>query len=210
MESLIDKPSLVGKAGRYSSALTTGTLLHTESVRIAELYLETEDWRKVRASAVMENLLQARTVSSLKKLCAEVISRLRLLTRSELVLLIKGTRHEQLQLLWIALAKRYRLVFEFGAEVLSEKVLRLDLQFTPHNYDQFFSEKAEWHEELASLSPGTQAKLRQNLIKILHETELLTMDNRINLILVSRKLFEGMSRDSKCYVKAFAFMQVEK
>ncbi|WP_039960780.1 BrxA family protein, partial [endosymbiont of Riftia pachyptila] len=75
------------KNNRYSMSFTTGSLFHRESVKLAALYFKLKDWNAVRDKVISENLLQARTLNTSKRVCREIISRLKKLNSSELELL---------------------------------------------------------------------------------------------------------------------------
>lgn len=62
---------------RYSMSFTTGSLFYRESVNMAKLYLDLGDWGSVRDKVIAENLLQARAINSLKRVCNEIVSRLK-------------------------------------------------------------------------------------------------------------------------------------
>jgi hypothetical protein len=79
---------------RYSMSFTTGSLFHRESVKLAALYLDLGDWNSVRDKVIAENLLQTRTLNTLKRVCREVISRLKMLSPGELEFLTEGSHHE--------------------------------------------------------------------------------------------------------------------
>ena len=91
---------------RYSMSFTTGGLFHRESVNLTKLYLDLGDWNSVRNKVVEENLLQARTQNTLKRVCSEVVSRLKLLGLGELEFLNQGSHQEQAHLLWLAVCRR--------------------------------------------------------------------------------------------------------
>ncbi len=61
---------------RYRMSFTTGGLYHRESVKLDAIYLDLRDWTFVRNRVIANNLLQTRTLSSLKRVCREVLSRL--------------------------------------------------------------------------------------------------------------------------------------
>jgi hypothetical protein len=197
----------VGRMGvmdtKYSVSFARRALLYQESLKLAELYLELGDWSTVRQNVLASNLLQARTSSTSKKLCTELISRLKTLTVDELAVLTDGTREEQCYVLWLAVCKRYRFVFDLAVEVLREKYLRLDLELTKDDYDRFFNDKAEWHEEMANLSEESRKKVRQTVFQLLRESGLLTRKNTINPPLLSSRFVEAVCRDSREYLSLF-------
>jgi hypothetical protein len=160
-------------------SFTTGTLLYTESMTVAKLYVESGDWNQVREIVLADNRLQMRTENASRRIWQEVSSRLKRLTADQLALLLDGSRPEQNLLLWLAVCKRYRFIHDFAADILREKFLRGDLHLSYEKYDAFFYNKAEWHLEVAAVAPSTQRKQRQVVFKMLREAELLTADNRI-------------------------------
>ncbi|MDD4180637.1 MAG: DUF1819 family protein, partial [Victivallaceae bacterium] len=99
---------------RYSMSFTTGSLFLRESVKLVPLYLDLGGWDAVRDKVITENLLQTRTLNTLKRVCREVISRLRVLSPNELEFLVEASHQEQAYLLWIAACRRYRFIADFA------------------------------------------------------------------------------------------------
>ncbi|OSQ35812.1 DUF1819 family protein [Thalassospira sp. MCCC 1A01428] len=188
---------------RYSMSFTTGSLFHHESVKLAVLYLDLGDWNSVRDRVIAENLLQTRTLNTLKRVCREVVSRLRTLSPAELELLVEGSRQEQAYLLWLAVCRRYRFVADFAIEVLRERYITLKADLTHEDFDSFFNRKSEWHLELDEITPATRSKLRQVLFKMLREADLLASNSMINAAMLSPRLLDvfhqGSRRDVLCF-----------
>ncbi len=180
---------------KYSMSFTTGGLFHHDSLKLAKLYLHLDDWGLVRHKVIDENLLQARTLSTLKRVCREIISRLKTLHSSELQFLIDTFQQEQAYLLWIAICRRYRFIADFAVEVLRERYITLKNNLNHEDFDAFFNRKSEWHEELETITPATRNKLRQVLFRILREADLLTANNNINAAMLSSSLLDVMSDD---------------
>lgn len=149
-------------------SFTTGGLFQRESIRLAELYLNLEDWGAVRDKVITSNLLQARMANTSKRISREIISRLAMLSANELNLLVHGYPQEQAHLLWIAVCRRYRFIADFAIEVLRERYISLKNDLTYENFNSFFNRKSEWHLELEKITHATRNKLRQVLFKILH------------------------------------------
>lgn len=177
-------------------SFTAGGLLHRESVIVAEVYAQLNDWVKVRQEAISTNLIQARTQSSSIRVYREISSRLSLLTEEQLQILYDGLRKEQNLILWIAACKRYRFIHEFAAEVIREKFLRMDIEITLEDYDSFFYDKAEWHEELESLKDTTKKKLKQVVFRMLREAELITSKNVIIPVILTRRVALAIMNDN--------------
>ena len=173
---------------KYSMSFTTGALLHQESVNLAGWYLEKCDWNGVRDEVISRNLLQARTANSAKRIYREICSRLKCLNRDELELLVEGDHQEQAYLLWLAICRRYRFLYDFSAEVIRERFLTLRYDLGYEDFDAFFNSKMEWHEEMERITTITRNKLRQVTFKMLRECELLNSDSSIVPALLSSRL----------------------
>lgn len=171
-------------------SFTTGGLFNRGSVKLTALYLDLGDWDAVRDKAIAENVLQARTQSTLKRVVREVVSRLKTLSQGELAFLVEGSYHEQAYLLWLAVCRRYRFIADFAVEVLRERYITLKTDLNHENFDSFFNRKSEWHLELDEITPATRSKLRQVLFKILREADLLTADNMIHSAMLTPRLLE--------------------
>lgn len=182
--------------GRYSMSFTTGSLFHRESVKLAELFLDLGNWKSVRDTAIAGNLLQARTLNTLNRVCSEVISRLKNMCRDELRLLVGGTNQEQVYLLWIAFCRRYQFVAEFAVEVLRERYITLKADLNPEDFDSFFNRKSEWHPELDKISQATRFKLRQVVFRVLGEANLLTPNHLINAAMLGPRLLNILNAES--------------
>lgn len=155
---------------RYRLSFSVGGLLVREAGVAAAEFQRLGDWTLVREALDEDNLLQARTASSGRRLAREVVQRLGELTGPELELLSEGTQSERSHLMWVAVCRRYALVGEFAEEVLRERFLILARSLDHDDFDQFMRQKEIWHEELADLADSTYRKLRSNLFLMLHES----------------------------------------
>lgn len=178
---------LMNKTG-YHLSFTSGGLCLYESRLLAELYLDLGDWQSVRDKAISDNLLQARTISSLTRSCREVISRLKTLHQAELAFLVQASPQEQAYLLWIAVCRRYPFIAEFAIEVLRERYITLKNDLAFDHFDAFYNRKSEWHPELDKISTTTRNKLRQVLFRMLREADLLTSGNSIKSAMLTQRL----------------------
>lgn len=185
------------RVNRYSMSFTTGSLFHRESVKLAALYLELGDWNAVRDKVISNNLLQTRTLNTLKRVCREVISRLKTLSIEELNFLVEANPQEQGYLLWLATCRRYRFIADFAMEVLRERYITLKTDVNHEDFDSFFNRKSEWHAELDAIQPTTRNKLRQVLFRILREAGLLASNNIINAAILSPELLNAISHNNR-------------
>lgn len=184
---------------KYRMSFTVGGLLLRESLLIADKHSALVDWDTVGNIVIVDNLLQSRTLSTLKRVCREAISRLKMLSPSELDFLLETSHQDQAYLLWLAVCRRYRFIGDFAIEVLRERYITLKSDLTYEDFDSFFNRKSEWHLELDEITPTTRSKLRQILFKMLREADLLTAKNMIHAAMLSPRLLElihqGRSRE---------------
>lgn len=177
-------------------SFTTGSLFHQESVHLAAIYLELCDWKAVRDRVVEHNLLQTRTLNTLKRTCREIISRLKLLSSNEINFLVEASHQDQGYLLWLAICRRYEFIADFAVEVVRERYVSLKWDLKHEDFDTFFSRKTEWHEELDIIASTTRSKLRQVLFKMLQEADLLSSNNNIIAATPSPRLLETIKLGS--------------
>jgi len=185
---------------RYNMSFTTGGLFFNESLRVLDIYKDKQNWKETQRVAVADNLIQARTRSSAVRRVREICSRLKGLTVKELDLLATGSTQDQYFLLWVAICKRHKFIADFATKVLREKFLKMDLVLETTDYDMFFEDKAEWHEELEQLADSTKKKLRQVLFKVMREAEILSTDNMIIPGLLTLELAKVLEDDNPTWL----------
>lgn len=178
----------------YSLGFTTGAALLRESVTTAQLYDDHKDWNVVREIAIKNNVFQARTQSTAKKIYREVSKRLGNLRGSEIELLAQDDENQVKTLVWLAVCRQYRLIKEFATEIIVPKFNAAQIQVGHEDYDAFFNQKAEWHENLDSSSDNTRYKARQVLFLILkdcgvvganHEIQNQLLDDRVKQLIIA-------------------------
>jgi hypothetical protein len=188
---------------RYALSFTSGALLMREAVIAAPLYLRERDWSKVRVLIDEDNLLQARTVASGRRLAREVSQRLALLSDDELELLVEATATERGHLLWAAACRRYDLIGEFAEEVLRERFLLLTAALDYDDFDSFVRSKALWHNEVADLKDSTLRKLRSNVFRMLAEAGLLSKNGHILQAVLSERVADALASRTPSDVRFF-------
>ena len=190
-------------AERYKLSFTAGALLVREAGVAAPLYLDTRDWSTVRAMLDDENLLQARTIASGRRLGREVVQRLAGLTDEEVALFVDSTAIERGHLMWAAACRVFDLIGEFAEEVLRERFLLMTPTITPDAFDSFVQSKALWHEELTALADSTRKRLRSNLFLMLREAALVSEDGDIILTVLSQRVAAAFAANNRNDVRFF-------
>jgi hypothetical protein len=188
---------------RYALSFTSGSLLATEALVVAPIYLRDRDAQGVRLRVVADNLLQARTEATSRRRGREVVQRLSVLSDNELALLIDSTPSERGHVLWAAACRQYSLIGEFAEEVLREQFLLLVPHLGYDDFDSFIRGKALWHEELATLSDASLRKLRSNLFRMMIEAGLLTEEGHIEPALLSIRVTACLNERTPSDIRFF-------
>ncbi len=181
---------------RYKLSFTTGGLFVHESIALASLYLDLDDWNAVREQVIKDNVLQTRTLSTLHRTTREIIARLEYLTHDELAFLVLTSVQDQGYLLWIAICRYYRLIGDFTIEILQERYRSLKGELNQLDVDAFFNRKSEWHPELEGIKPATRNKLKQVLFRILRDAGLLGSGNSILVAMPSPQLLNILVKNN--------------
>lgn len=177
---------------KYKLSFTAASLSIREAVNIAEVYLQNKNWAKTKQIIKDKNLLQSRTNSRTIRVARELIQRLENLTDAQIELLVSGNPTEQKYLLWFAVCRTYALIKEFAVEVLHEKYTSRSMKLTELDYDAFFNRKADWSEDLNQITTSTRKKIRQVMLLMMKEADLLTDDNLIIRAMLSSRLVEAL------------------
>ncbi|PIV38914.1 MAG: DUF1819 domain-containing protein [Candidatus Omnitrophica bacterium CG02_land_8_20_14_3_00__42_8] len=188
---------MISKKTKYHMSFSTGGLFHQDSVRIVMLFPGAGNWEKVRETVIDENILQTRTLASSQRISREICARLALLSDKELAVLINGSSQDQAYILWLAVCRRHRFIYEFAVEVLREKFLTLQHELNHEDFDAFFNAKASWDDALEHISDSTRKKLRQVLFKIMREAGLLTPENLIIPAILSSDVIKAIESTSQ-------------
>lgn len=171
-----------------------GGLFYEHSLLITKLYLLSSNWNEVFKNILDENILQARMQSSAKRIGKEIINRLKTLTFQELELLLNTSPIEQKQILFLSVCRRYRFIYDFSKDIIRERYLTLKYDLPTEEFDSFYNQKEQWHEDLEKISDSSKYKLRTVLYKILLEAEIIDKNKIITPTLISRELISLVAK----------------
>ena len=179
----------------YTLSFTAGSALLNKTMVIATLFVELQDWHKVKAKVLAENLLQVRMSSAAKCISREIVNRIKKLTSDEVFLLIKGSHRLQQQLVWLSICRNYRLIYDFTVEVIGSHFASSRFLLAGADYNAFFHQKAQWHSNLERATVATQAKTRQVLFRMLCELALTNSHHEILPQRLEPKLLKVLSQN---------------
>lgn len=148
---------------------TKASLIVAETRVVADLLLGGVDADSFKRRVEDENVLQARTINTAKSYAA--IARYRLETCAPVLWEIVRDAEIPVatQAVLVATLNFSPLLALFMRTALADEYRRMSPTLADHVWTSFFHDQALHHPNLAAVSEGTQAKLRQNAYRILTE-----------------------------------------
>lgn len=156
----------------YRLSFTGASFFLHESIELARLYLEDNDWNKAVNSLVNENV-NKRSISSIKRESSELVLRLKTLPAELLERFVTTDADDAKIILLYSILKSYPIIKTFCIDVLYEKSLMMDFDIQEYEINTFFRIQEELHEEFDNKSDATQNKLKQVMFKILADATLI-------------------------------------
>ena len=183
---------------KYKMSFTTAGLLRNETVAVATLFAESQDWAVVQRHVLDENCIQLNAMSSRRRIFREIRMRLEKLSAEEMKLLTSGTRRDVDAILWLSICRLYGFIGDFAREVIREKNLSLQRKIEFVDFNLFVEQKAVIHPELLELTDSTMKRLRQMLFSFMRNCGLIDRDGNIQPMLFSSGFMRTM-KDEMVY-----------
>lgn len=188
----------------YRLSFICGGLMPHYSAAYIELYRQTGDWETSRRLGQERNLVQARSMSSNKRLGSELILRLRHLKEGELDFFPNADCREQNYLLWLAICRTYRFIADFMNQVTAHKLFSGDTCLCRDDFNIFFSQQAISHIELERLASSSRLRMGFNLFQMLREAAII--DNSGAILRISagsefQTLFLSLPREEQLFFR---------
>jgi hypothetical protein len=158
---------------KYSASLTSDAFLYYELKQVLKLKIDGFSDKEIRDKVINENIFQYKSKESSKRLISSIFTRIKVLDDTLIKMLLEEPMDTGKIINLYTIMKTSRLFYDFMNEVVREK-----LEF---NYDVlekkdiniFFTGKAEQDEIVARWSETTKRKLKQVILKILSEANIL-------------------------------------
>lgn len=157
----------------YRLSFSGAALQIEESVKIAQLYTELQDWKAVQTEVVGANALQKNQLKTTVRSFYEVRTRLKEMLPLQLERLVEGTYTDQQQLLWVAVCKTYPFISAFTLEVLLNKIHAFEYIVHESDYTAFLEAQTLKEEKLQQVSDSTYQKLRSRLYRMMEEAGMV-------------------------------------
>ena len=188
----------------YRLSFTAASFFLHESIELANLYLEVNDWNKAVAALINANS-NKRSISTIKRESSELLLRLKNLSDELLNRFVTTDADDAKVILLYAILKSYPIIKLFSLELLYEKINMLDFQIQDYEINAFFRKQEETYEEFAKKSDASKYKIKQVVIKILADATLIksTKEKTIVKPIIESKTAKLILEDSdKSYLKA--------
>jgi hypothetical protein len=212
MTSVVPLMNLDHRSEAYNFSFMAASLRPELALIVAEYYLEARDWDLVKERILSSNALQARTASSAIRMERELRIRLAMLTEDQLTLLATGTAEDRIAMAWLAAIKHISFAFQFASELLREKLAAQDPILRPSDYESFIDDKSLSHPELDKLTEASKYKIRQILMRMLTEAEILSEGTALGTIrrpVLSPLSLQAINSDNSAWLSAFLVPDTE-
>jgi len=196
---------------KYILSFTAASLLAYENEVIADLYLQTNNWDIVQTEVLENDILQKSTIATRKREFIELKKRLQTLTLEQMSFFRYATSSDTRFLVLLGCLKLYGFIFDFISEVVRNKLLLFDYQILNSDYESFYESKALSHENLNTISEATKKKLKQVLLKILEQADLIdsVKTKNIQKPYLSEALVKLIVQDNPKYLSGFLYNDAE-
>jgi hypothetical protein len=183
---------------KYSGGFTAEHLYRNEMKIIVHLQLQGLSKEEIKKKVFEENLLHCRSEAAIKDLFPRVYRRAEVLDQQLKFFLIYGARSDQNALLLYAFLKRFTFPRDFVLEVIHYNMKKFKSTVTEGNIRTFFEEKEQQYEQVRNWTDKTKYKLKQVMLKIIVDAELLKKNGNeyeIKPIPLSRELRDYVERN---------------
>lgn len=183
---------------KYSGGFTAEHLYRNEMKIIVHLQLQGLSKEEIKKKVFEENLLHCRSEAAIKDLFPRVYRRAEVLDQQLKFFLIHGARSDQNALLLYAFLKCFSFPRDFVLEVIHYNMKKFKSTVTEGNIRTFFEEKEQQYEQVRNWTDKTKYKLKQVMLKIIVDAELLKKNGNeyeIKPIPLSRELRDYVERN---------------
>ena len=169
----------------YKGDIVAGSLLVSESCKIAELLIYEVDEDGWHQAIVIDNLLQKRSPVAAKRQARLIKNRLSLMRPDLWKMIRTGAADLSIQALLAAAIKHSRLTGDFMENVVKENWRTFNQKITLRDWTNFLEICSQIDPKVAKWTDATRSKLKQIVFRILAEAKYLDSTRSGNLLPVS-------------------------
>ena len=186
----------------YTGDIIIGSLLITESRKIAQLLLKGADNDEWHQAIIVDNILRKRSPVSAKKQARLIKNRLTRMEPDLWAIICKGGNDVSIQALLAAAIKYSRLVGDFLDQVIREHWRTFKPAIGVNDWKYFIEMCAQTDPHVLEWTESTCAKLKQIVFRILAESGYInnTRSGRIQPVTVLPEVGRYLIRHSEGYV----------
>lgn len=186
----------------YSGDIVAGSLLVSESRKIAGLLLDKVDEKGWHQAIVIDNLLQKRSPVAAKRQARLIRNRLKHLKPEIWELVHTGDRSISIQALLAASIKHSRLVGDFLDQVVHEHWRTFKPKISVSDWKYFLETCAQTDPKVFGWTDSTRAKLKQIVFRILAEAQYIksSRSGQIQAVTVLPEIKQYLTQNSEHYV----------
>ena len=166
----------------YHGEIVAGSLLVSESRKIADLLIQGLDEKAFYSAVLVDNVLQKRSPASAKRQSKLIRNRLLPLHQDFWLVVRDGSHEKVVQALLVASVAHSRLLGDFINQVIQLRIKTFQKQVTYREWDNFFEECKNRDSSVAEWAESTTKKIRQVVFRILAEAKIIDSTRSLNLI----------------------------
>jgi hypothetical protein len=164
----------------YNAEISAGSLMPTESRRIAELLLTRPTDAEWDAALKDENLLQKKPATA-RRQARLIRNRLDTLDAEGLTMIVEGDSELRGQVLLASAIRHSQLLADFMRDVYIADLRKLERSLSHRQWDSFLEECAHRDDAVAGWADSTREKMFQVVVRILAEAKYLDSTRRMGL-----------------------------
>lgn len=167
---------------RYNAEMVAGNLMERESRVVAGLLLEGVEPKELPEHLVRENMLQKRSIRTVKRQTSLILHRLAPIGKDGWKLIVKGSAEVCRQMLLAACIKHNRLFGDFVLKVVHEHIRTFQRNLNRRSWATFLEEASQREEIIDTWSESTKQKLGQVTMRILQQTGIIENPRSLKLL----------------------------
>ena len=161
------------KQSSYNAEMVAGSLLERESRVIAQLLLDGTDDKTWNDKLLHENVLQKRSIKTIKRLASLIRNRIEPFGKDGWKLISKGSAEVTKQMLLAACIKHNRLFGDFVLKVVKDQIRLFQKSLSKRSWVTFLEEATQQDGAIGSWAESTKEKLGQVTMRILEQVGII-------------------------------------
>jgi len=187
---------------KYNGDIVAGSLLITESRKIARLLLDNANSKQWNQAIMIDNILQKRTPAAAQRQARLIKNRLSLMKPALWELIAQGSSDMAVQGILAAAIKHSHLLGDFMDTVIRQHWRTFVKEITDKDWKDFIETCVQVDPGIDQWADSTQAKIKQVIFRILNESKYIDNTKSLQLLPVSviPEIRQYLIKNSEKYV----------